>query len=193
MLLPLLLLIATFLAGSLQLVALAQKKTALESRLDVCAVRLATSRENTLKRLAEINAGLRINIKAIYAARAALASGIGAAAAAASLPALMSTNRGLALLEQGFLLQKTALEASLGRCASSHFSREPALCTSSPPLPTALRREKTLYADVLGPYVHLRRSEPLAKVRCWGGPKEAKLSILGDADLKSLDYRDEYN
>lgn len=193
--LPLLLALLLGLAGFLKLAARAQAAVALQARLDVCAVRVAVSRERTLARLAKANGVLRLTVTGIYAARGAKAAGpVGAVLGGASEAVLLRMNQSLSLFQDSQLALASAAEAALLFCRPGRWSAEPAACLATPPLGTALRRERTLFPDVHGPLVHREQQSGrgLARVRCRGGRKKTTLELRGSRDLKGTDYRDEY-
>ena len=191
--LPLLLTLLLGLAGFLKLAARAQAAVALQARLDVCAVKLATHRGRSLARLAEANGVLRLTVVGIYAARGAKAAGpVGAVLGGASEAVLLRMNQGLGLFQAAELARASAAEAALLPCRPGRWSREPAACLATPPLATALRREPTLFPAVSGPLVHRERQGSLARVRCRGGRKKTTLDLHGSRDLRNTDFNDEY-
>lgn len=192
--LPLLLALLLGLAGFLRLAASAQAAVALQARLDVCAVRLAASRERALSRLARANGVLRLTVTGIYAARGLKAAGpVGAVLGGASEAVLLRMNQGLGLFQAAELTRASAAELALLPCRADRWSTEPAACLASPALATALRRERTLFPDVTGVLVHREQNgRSLARFRCRGGTKKTTLELLGSRDLSDTDYRDEY-
>jgi hypothetical protein len=145
-LLPLLLLLGAFFLGSLKAALHAQARVALQSRLDICAVELSEGRQTVLARLTKTNAALRLNVKAIYVARAAKNAGpYGMAAGSAAEAVLLPINRALALLEDGLLFAAQAKELASLRCRPDLYSSSSAFCAATPPIASAVSRENTLY------------------------------------------------
>ncbi len=173
---------------------MAQAKTALQSRLDICAVRLATDRKQTLKKVAATNAGLRATVVGIYVARGAMLAGpIGAITGGATLAVLLRTNQTIALVQQGILAAAEARELFHLRCEANQYSGSFAACVPNPPLELALHREQVLFPDVKGAYVHRKRGSKLAGFRCSGGKGQATtLEITGDPKLLGDEFRDKY-
>lgn len=191
---PVVLLMVMFLLGSLKLAALSQEKAALQSRLDLCAVRLAATRERLFQRLARTNQALKVTVLGIYAARAARLGGpIAAAAGAAGELALLRANHALALLQSGYMTAASATETRDLSCRASPYSEGPAFCQASPSLLSALERERTLYHDVRGHLVHRRKGRLLAEIRCRGAKGlSTALQVRGDPELAAGGFHDIY-
>jgi hypothetical protein len=185
---------ALFLA-SLEVAWSAQRRVALQSRLDVCAVKLALARERLLERLTETNAPLEATVLGIYAARAVSAVPIVGAISAADAQALVVANQLLAAGQDAIVLAGAAREAAGLVCQPDAYSREPAWCLVTPPPPGAFARRTTLFPDVKGTLAHRSGEEAVAKVRCRGGRgagMETELAVRGDAGLREKGFRDVY-
>ncbi len=164
---PLVLLLTAFFLGSLRAAESAQARVALQSRLDVCAVRLAVARERLLKQISRTNTALEVNIAAIYAGRAAMAIPGAGAGAAAAVQALLAVNASLAASQTGLLALAQAREVSAIRCAPDSYSVELAGCFANPPVASAFERNATLFPDVKGTLAFRDAgSGDLAKIRC---------------------------
>ena len=196
---PILALGTLFLAGSLDALLRAQEKEALQSRLDICAVRLAVSRKHLLERLVDWNSALRLSIKEINLARGImiLAGPEGAAAGSGAESVLLELNHGLAKLQDGALALHTGEEMNQMNCAPSPFSKTFAFCTASPPLLLSFQREKTFFPDVDGALVQKGSARELANIRCQGRPSSGKalatkLVVRGDGTLSRKNFTDAY-
>lgn len=194
-LLPALLLLLSALAGLLDISWRAQNRVAMQSRLDICAVKLALKRERSLEGLARLNGALRATVVGIYAARGvAVVSGpIGLALGKGAEAALLAANKALAASQNSLILAGTASELAGSRCASTPFSSPPAACLITPLLAKALHREATLFPDVEGSLAHQNPAQSaLARVRCRGKFSAATLAIRGDAGLRETRFTDVY-
>ncbi len=193
-LLPILLLLLLFFAGSVSVALRAQARIALQSRLDICAVKLALGRKRALENLASTNLALRSSVTAIYVARGLLVAGgpVGAAGAGGQ-SALLRVNQTLALAQNLLLTKLAAAEAQSWICRATKYSHEKAGCLLSPPALTAFRREKTLFPDVRGALVHRREGPLLASVRCAGGKGlVTEIALRGDAHLVRARFEENY-
>jgi len=194
-LLPLLLLLALILAGTLKVAWSSQNAISLQSRLDVCAVKLTVARKTTLSHLVKSNRALSATVVGIYIARGVRVLGhVGAILGGASEMALLKVNRGLAALQDAELALAGALEMRNLSCKHSRFSREAAACIPSPALLQALEREKTFFPDVKGALRHRKRENTLARFRCFalGKTLKATIELRGDSELKSNGLHDAY-
>jgi hypothetical protein len=194
LLVPVLALFALFFLGTLRFTARAQARVALQSRLDVCAVRAAVARERLYGRLAKTNEGVNSTKLAIYAMRAAaLVPGAGEVALAGQ-EALLTLNKSLAAAEDAMELVGETEELGMLRCKATHYSSEQATCVATPPLVTALEHEETLFPDVRGPIQHRSGSKRLATIRCFGwGGMNTTLEVRGDSKLRNWKgYEDAY-
>lgn len=192
---PLLLLLMIFLIGSAKLAWSTQESVALQSRLDLCAVRLAVRRKALLENLVKSNAALKLTSLAIYVARGAKMAGpTGVVLGGASETALLKINRGLALEQEAELLSASASELRALQCPATPFSVVPARCAPFPPAASATRRERALFPDVKGTLVHRKQEKSVAYFRCWASQPRASamLRVLGDARIEKSGYRDFY-
>jgi hypothetical protein len=192
-LLPLILLLGAFFLGSLEVALQTQTRVALQSRLDVCAVRLAVHREQVFKRLSQMNTSLEITVKGIYTARGlSIVPGVGEAALA-SEEALLKANIFIAKGQDLLLAKAAAYEAVQLHCAASPFSKELTLCATTPRFLTGLKRRKTLFPDVLGSLEIDSSGQELSQVHC-EGPHElsTNIAIQGDPKLRKNWFKDEY-
>lgn len=195
LLLPVLALLTAFLLGTIRFTERSEAHAALQARLDVCAVKLATAREHFYSRLAKVNEGVEATKLAIYAARAAMLIPGAGAVAAAGQEELLELNAALAAAEDALWAEAAAAELSRLRCAPSGYSRESAACLVSPPLTLALERQKTLFSDVRGPLAHKEPGNSLARVRCSGLARavSTRLEVRGDPAVRRLQgYTDAY-
>jgi hypothetical protein len=192
-LLPFLLLVSVTLAGSLKLAWSSQAKVALQSRLDLCALRLATERKKTLQRLQKSNQALALTITGIYLARGVKVMGpVGTVLGGASEAAMLRMNNLLAVGQEAEILGLAARETRHMRCAPTHYSREEAYCWPSPLALKSLRRETTFFPDVKGTLTHESRDGALARFRCRRPPLAASVELRGDARVKTGSFRDAY-
>ncbi len=191
-LLPLLLLLASFLAGSLDAAWRSQAKVALQSRLDVCALRMALERKSTLRKLVRGNQAISLTVAGIYAARGAKAAGpVGAVLGTASEAVLLRMNGALSAMQDTQLAIAGGKELMRLRCEPGQFSKEPATCLPEPPLLSALRREQTLFPDVKGALVHRNQGGALASFRCRSGSRSAAaVELRGGERLRNDDFKD---
>jgi hypothetical protein len=191
-LIPLLLLFLLFLAGSLKVAWRTQEKMALQSRLDVCALRMALERKSTLNSLVNWNLGIQATAWGIYAARGVKVLGpVGAAVGGASEIVLLRTNAALAAAQEAQLRAAGMKELYRLRCEGGTFSSEPAFCTPSPSLHKALKRQSALFPDVKGTLSHESRNGSLATFRCRsGGSDKATVELSGDGRLLKKGFRD---
>lgn len=179
--------------GTALLVKVTQRRIALQSRLDICAVKMVVARRALLKELKTTNLALRLNVTAIYVARGAVLAGPGGAAiSAASVPALLSMNRTIAAAQNALLALAQTKELAGSFCSTTPFSKEPTFCRVEPPA-RAFVREKTLFPDVAG----AMRTPPqtkssLGRVFCAGRGAETVLSISGDPTLTAGRFEDRY-
>lgn len=149
-------------------------------------------RKEALRRIAETNTVVSATKYAIYTARGVALTGIGAPAAA-SLPALLQTNRATAVIQDGFMAALAAFEAASLACHANDYSHELAGCDVSPSALSALKREPTLFPDVKGPLVHRKNNEALARIRCWGGLQlRTEIVLRGDPSLVRFEFEDKY-
>jgi hypothetical protein len=195
-LIPLVCLLLLGFTASLEVARRSQAKIALQSRLDLCAVRLAREREETLERITELNEALHMTIIGIYAARGiAIASGpLGFALGKGAEAALLAANRSLAGAENALVALGSARELGLLTCATDAFSQEPAFCNMRPWLPEALQRAPTLFPDILGTLVHKTPGARLARAACRASlfDPSTTLALEGDGLLSKAGYQDTY-
>ncbi|HEY8280053.1 MAG TPA: hypothetical protein VIH99_10535 [Bdellovibrionota bacterium] len=189
----LLLLLLVLLLGGLRIAASSQAAMALQSRLDVCAVRLAEGRKRLLEQLVRSNRALELTVVGVYASRGVkLAGPIGAVVGGLSEAALLQANRGLAFFQTGAIQWTRSREATILRCPSSPFSASEAFCLTLPELGSAFRRERTLFPDVAGALTSSVRTPGLARILCRGGRRlRTTVVVRGDSRLRNGGFRDE--
>lgn len=187
---PVLTLALLFFAGSVATVRSAQRRVALQSRLDICAVRAAAERKQVLARITETNQQIRWTVTAISMARgASLVTGpIGAVALRVGQAALVRANGALALWQEKQLALAAAGEWRRSLCTPTPYSDTSAYCLSRPPIRAALRREKTIFIDVRGPLVHAGQSTH----RCFADGLVSTVELTGDPALREKRFRDQY-
>lgn len=194
MLVPLLAVFLLCFLGGIRLTVLAQNRVALQSRLDICAIERAVKRKNALQRIVELNQALDKSAKAIYAARAAVLTGVGAAAGAAALPALLAVNQTAHRAQQALVYALTAKEAAASLCQPTQHSAERAGCLVTPLLASALAEKHALFPDVSeGVWQKAHSGEELAAVRCQALKRlKTKIVVLGQSGLLDHQFRDRY-
>jgi hypothetical protein len=192
-LLPFLLLLSVSLAASLKVAWSSQGKIALQSRLDVCALRMAMARKQTLQKLVRTNQALALTVTGIYLARGVKIAGpVGAAVGSVSEAAMLRMNSVLATAQESLIAVATGKELAHMRCDQSFYSKEEAHCWPFPPIKTALRRESTLFPDVRGTLTHQKKGEELALFRCQRGRNAAAIELRGDSRLMKENLEDAY-
>lgn len=189
---PLLVLLAAFFLGTLEVTAASQARVALQSRLDVCAVKLAVRREKLFARLTKLNATIDLTVAGITAARAALLVPGAGEAAVATEEALLRANEALTRAEDAAVALAAAAEAVDTSCARSTFSSAPAACVASPPLPGAFERRATPFPDVGGSLRFREKGPELSRLRCFGNRALTELAVRGDPGLARGGFGDEY-
>lgn len=182
----------TFLLGTVKVVQLSQRRIAMQSRLDVCALQLIDVRRQLAVGLVRTNQVIRLTALAVSMSRGLkiLTGPAGALVGTMGEAALVQTNRAAASAQEGLRLLGATREVAGALCAPSPFSKEAAFCTLSPPLPSALVRQKAPFPDLAGPLVF--RDRWLARVTCRGGRGVTKMKLAGDPGLRSKDFPDFY-
>lgn len=191
---PLLLLALLFLAGTVEIISRTQRKVALQSRLDICAVELAVGRKKLFEHLASTNDWLRITGTGIAMARGAMILGGPAGVLFGKMgeQALLLANRATAL-EQDLQIHATrAKELLRVRCRATNFSRESAFCVATPSLVSALRRNATLFFDVKGAMEFRSVKTELTKVNCRTLSLRTEIRLTGDPTLTKGEFREAY-
>jgi hypothetical protein len=192
-LLPCLLLAFALLAGTIKVVNASQQRIAMQSRLDICAVRLLEIRRSAAKEFVRTNSILRSTALAIAMARGAILLGgpAGALLGKAGEAALLRLNQATAQWQEARVWFFQARELSLHRCSPTPFSRKEALCQVSPSLKEGLKRSPSLFPDVRGPLQFLKG--PLARVRCQSFTLlRTTLVLEGDPSLTTGNFADHY-
>ncbi|MGE3262784.1 MAG: hypothetical protein AB7K68_13470 [Bacteriovoracia bacterium] len=192
---PLLLLALLFLVGTVEVISRTQRKVALQSRLDICAVELSVDRKKLFEHLASTNDWLRITGTGIAMARGAMILGGPAGVLFGKMgeQALLLANRATAL-EQDLRIHATrAKELMRVHCRATNFSRESAFCAATPSLVSALRRNATLFFDVKGAVEFRSMKTELTKVRCHTLSLRTEIRLTGDPTLTKGEVREAYS
>ena len=177
--------------GSVKLVLHSQSKVALQSRLDICAVKRATAREQLYRSIARSNFYLQGTVYGIYAARGLRLLPGANIFAAVGEQALLAANRAISAWQELQIVSTQAGELAGIRCAPTPFSKEPAFCTTSPGLRGVLRRKKPFFPDIKGVYASPLKK--LGRVNCLASLKmRTALEIRGDPELWQTNYDDTY-
>jgi hypothetical protein len=165
----------------------------MQSRLDICAVKLAKNRENLLQELSSLNKPLRLTIWGVYAARGVKLLGpLGAGFGSLGEFSLLQLNRTLSLAQETKILAAQATERPLLDCAATPYSQQQAGCLILPKAAMAFQREKTLFPDLRGTLLHKKISTNLAKIRCASWKQQSVLQITGDPLLQNTKFMDRY-
>jgi hypothetical protein len=183
-----------FLLGTLKVVHQSHTKIALQSRLDICAVKHALGREQFLRQMARSNKYLRWSIRAVNLARGLRVAGIifppAGMAGAMGEQAALRANEFISKYQDANVFGLQGAEAISLPCRATPFSAELAGCYITPLVQRALMREKPLFPDLRG---ELRWTKPeLGKVTCASGITRTRIRISGDLNLSDPDYWDEY-
>ncbi len=169
-----------------------ERRVAAQSRLDICAVRLSERRQKLLRDLTRLNKAQRLTVLAIYAARGAMLAGPATAAfGGLGQVQLLQLNKATALAQDTRILAAEAAELAASLCASTPFARGPVFCSATPRPKRAFQRERTLFADVLGPLQSLSKQR-LTQVSCRQGNLETRLALHGDPSLMTDSFKDRY-
>lgn len=179
--------------GSVKLVLLSQRKVALQSRLDICAVKRATMREQLYRSLARSNFYLQGTVYGIYAARGLRLIPIPGIMVfgAVSERALLATNRALSGWQEMQVESTQVAELAGVRCERTPFSEQAAFCAMTPVLKRALKRKKPWFPDIRGVYV--LQGKKLGSVTCLASlTMRTTLEIRGDPELWESKYEDAY-
>jgi hypothetical protein len=179
--------------GSAWLVRRIQARVAMQSRLDICAVRIVAGRKRLLEEIVWTNRVLEGTKVSIYAARGAkaVAGPVGAVFGTMTEAALLVLNRATAIGQEARLLAAEAVELSARLCAATPYSRGTAFCAVRPGVRGSLQRESTIFPDVRGPLRHRGRG-PLLRADCRGDALRTQLVLEGDPDLERTDFMDRY-
>lgn len=182
------------LLGTAWIIRKTHRRTALQSRLDICAVRLAEARKNLLADLTHWNLTVQATKYGIYAVRGVKLLGPGAAALGGMGEiALLQMNRAAALAQEASSFKTQAKEFAGAACAPTPYSRETAFCLVTPATRLALTRTKTIFADVRGPLRHAGTKRSLAEIRCRSlGNAETRIAVAGDPELFTANFTDRY-
>jgi hypothetical protein len=165
----------------------------MQSRLDICAVRLLEARRSAAKEFVRTNTLLRSTALAIAMARGAILLGgpAGALLGKAGEAALLHLNQAMAKWQEARVWFFQARELSLHRCSPTPFSRKEAFCQVSPSLKEGLKRSPALFPDVKGPLQFLKN--PIARVRCQSfALLRTTLVLEGDPTLSTGKFADQY-
>ncbi len=174
------------------MVKLSQQRIAMQSRLDICAVRYLHIRKHFAENLITSNRMIRLTALALYMAKGLSALGGVAGKLLGSLgeAGLKKINHGSAHWQNTQLALYQTKELVAARCAPTPFSKDPAFCQPNSFLKQALQREKALLPDVYGPLVF--RTSPLLRVTCTGKKQQTRLSLDGDTQLFKNSFSDFY-
>lgn len=181
-----------FFCASLKLILSAQKVVATKARLDICAVRLATSRERFLREISTTNEYVKVSVYTVYAARAAVVLSGGALLAAERLA--VQANQIASLWQEGQTVLQQGREATLFNCEKTPFSDQRILCYANPPiLKQGLQRTRALFPDIKDVYEWKRKNLGWVECRLVDKPTvSTRLKLNGDLRLKADDYSDVY-
>lgn len=194
-LLALVFLASIFFIGSLKLILSAQKRVAIKSRLDICAVSLATSRETFLRDMAISNQYVTISVTAVYIARGLMLVPWTAPAAAIGANVAKVANRGMTAWQDGKILAQEAIEKFRMKCPATPFSDELIGCALSKPfIRPSIKRTSAFFPDIKNVYEW--RNQDLGFVTCTvltDPLTYTTLDLRGDPTLTIDDYTDAYS
>lgn len=178
--------LATFAVGALQL-----RSEATEFRLEICARRITSSREELHRFLAASNRQMKPLQSTVYLARgASYIPGIGAVAGLGEKAALA----GLRLIEtaqNSRVATHQILETRHYRCSPTRRSTQNILCSATPFLHGGLfRRSRTLFPDVPG---LIRWSEgPLGRAKCFSAKQSIAIQLEGPEEPEDGGWKHQY-
>ena len=180
------------LAGTVLVVRLSQEKVALQSRLDICTLRITLARKAFLEQIGRTNQMITVTKYGIYAARGAmvLTGPVGAVVAGTSEKILLQTNKALATAQDLHAKLTSAKELAGSYCPASPFSKSLVLCTLEPNLAKSLFRASTLFPDVKGELQ--MKGSSLGRFRCAGKGLRTAMILKGNQELNGTQIKDEY-
>jgi hypothetical protein len=183
-----------FFGASLRLILSSQKLIATKARLDICAVRLATSRERFLRNVTATNDYVYTSLITTYIARGLMFVPVVGPAAAIGQRGSAVANKSFARGQEAMILKQQGEEALLMKCEKTPFSEQAIFCSLSQPiLKTAMKRGKALFPDLYQRYEWKKKD--LGTVSCYlaANPTlRTKLRLKGDPQLKIDNYTDAY-
>lgn len=126
----LLFLLLTLFLGTAALVRRTQEKIALQSRLDICAVRIVQRRKNLLKEVAHLNTAIRATVYGTYVARGLIivTGPAGRIVGGLGVKGLVKLNRTLARWQDVRIKLAAGMEALDTYCRPTPYSESPAFC-----------------------------------------------------------------
>lgn len=179
------------LAISFHEVQRAQKRVALQSRLDICSVKRTEQRKKMIQQIVQANDVIRFTTVAVASIRgiSVLTGPLGSVAAKLGESALIQTNRAAALFQSTLLKTVQATEL-IPICEPTPFSKEPAYCSTTPDLSKTFYRASRSLPDLEAPL--LAKSNLLSVSNCIGGLLGTKIHLYGDATLVQTNFREGY-
>jgi hypothetical protein len=167
---------------------------ATQARLDVCAVKLAVSREKFLRTMAVSNQYVHTTVMAVYVARGLMLVPIVGEIALIGQQGAVYANRAATLWQEAEILKQQATELKHARCEKTPFSDQPAFCVANPPvLAFALRRKRAFFPDIKHVYEWKKRDLGWVSCHLTRNPLlRTRLKIQGDLGLWKDDYSDVY-
>lgn len=192
LLLPTLLLALAFLAGTVKVIQFSQQRIAMQSRLDLCALRLVQARRELAVSLVAQNRVIRTTALGIAMARGLSILGGPAGKLLGTLgeAGLLRANQAAAAWQEAKVAHLQAKELLLLRCAPTPYSQKLAACWAQPSIRQALRRAPALFPDVKGAMEFV--AAPLGRARCEGGKLSTKMRLEGDQKLIHANFTDAY-
>lgn len=184
-------LLFTVLAISFHEVQRAQKRVALQSRLDICSVKRTEQRKKMIQKIVQANDVIRFTNVAVASLRgiSVLTGPLGSMASRLGESVLIQTNRAAALF-QSTLLKTIHIAEMIPTCEPTAFSKEPAFCTTTPGVTKLFFRASKSMPDLEAPL--LARSSLLSMSNCIGGLLSTKINLYGDAKLVRTNFREGY-
>lgn len=178
--------LATFAVGALQL-----RSEATEFRLQTCARRITSSREELHRFLAATNRQMKPLQNTVYLARgASFIPGFGAAAGLGEKAALAAL-RLIETAQNSRIASHQILETRHYRCPPTRSSTQSILCGATPFLHGGLfRRSRALFPDVPG---LIRWKEgPLARARCFSAKWSFAIQLEGPEAPEDGGWKHQY-
>lgn len=169
----------------------AQRRVAMQSRLDICSIKRSEQRKRTIAQIIRANDIIRFTTIAVASLRgiSVLTGPLGSVASKLGERALVQANRSAATYQNG-LLKALNLFEKIPFCEATTYSKELATCKIMPELSQQFFRSSRSLPDLEAPLI--AKGQLMAESTCLGMNLVTKVVLYGDANLFRPNFREVY-
>lgn len=194
---PLLALVALgsiFVCASVKLIVHSQKTVAIQARLDICAVRYATSRERFFSGITQSNKVVHASMIATSIARGLMLIPVVGEVALVGNQLGKAVNRASGEWQKIQIGLQQMADVKHSLCEATPYSDERIICYGSHPmLAGMLKRGRTFFPDLYARFHYRKRDLGSVTCRLASNPFfSTKLDLRGDTQLETNNFADVY-